>query len=631
MLGRACSLVLLVLAASGPWSSTASAATYHVSPAGSDSASGLTALDAWRTIAKANAEARPGDRVYVWPNPDGYAHFPHPDSAGSNPTGGGRIAFIGASNAGDPLVDLAARAGIVVPQGDLVTSYTSMSGLTVRGSCFVRSPAQRCSVSACTIEGDLALDGCRYSVVSRCVSYGPRLSIAYVGNRGAVVGCTVEDCSFPLLGVGVAGGNHRFITGATETAKCDSLRFLRNRLIITISDNMDSHPRVHFWTQHSLFAHNYYRIYTKNRTRETYALRLRDSTLFNAFVCDTIVMTGSAPAIVYFSSDGDSLGKWKKTVGNITMDSCYVNLIGSTGGSRMLFQQGMYGWTLRYNTMICAGRILDADDVKQRTIIDHNTFVGGPNLGIVSFDKSPIAPAFNDTVTFTNNILYSLVPGIPNDLVTNNCPIYIHSQAFDSAGAGLLVSDHNLYAYYGYRTVPGDRTQRWDQGQYSRTGAGGTWSQFFGQDEHSIYGSPLFMDSTISSGFNAYLSANSPALHAGSELSDIGAVTHVGVLAAPGDAPPPAPRLALGASPNPARGGVTLSFELPRAGPAAVRVFDLAGRTAHAVAMPRAEAGAHVLRWDGLDARGQRVPPGIYFIELSAAGERRMRRVAMLR
>ncbi len=631
MSGRDAFLFVALVIGVGTCARPAHGATYHVSPLGNDSFPGTSAAEPWLTIARANSAARPGDVIYVWPNSSGYTDFPNPDSAGSNPTGGGFIRFIGASTVADPIVDMNERLNIRLNGGNLVKPYTVLHGLHLSGGFVIHSSASRCSVSCTTILGDLSLDGCDYTVVSRCLNLGSRLSIAYVGNGGDVVGCTVENCQFPQLGVGVEGGNHRFITGNTRVAKCDSLRFVRNALTTVISDKLDSHPRVHFWTEHSLFAYNVHRIFTSFPDRETYAMRLRDSTFGNRFVGDTIRMSGPAPAIIYFSSDGDSGKEWKQTVGNNLVDSCYFNLSGSAGGSRMLFQQGMYGWTFRYNTLMCGGRLLDAVDVKQKNLIDHNTLVGEPYLGMVSFDKEPAVPGFGDTMTFTNNILYSIIPGIPGDLNTNNCAFYAHSGAFDSAGVSRLVSDHNLFAYYGYRFDPGDRSHRWDQGNYSSTGEDGQWAQSFGDDQHSLYGSPRFADSTVGLNFDAHLLPDSPARAMGTGGSDIGAVAYVATVGVSDPVPRGPGVLEMSASPNPLRHAMTIRFNLPESVPTELEAFDLAGRSARRLLRGVLRAGPHEIHWDGQTSAGADIAPGIYFLRLRAGGLAATRRIAVLR
>jgi hypothetical protein len=95
---------------------------------------------------------------------------------------------------------------------------------------------------------------------------------------------------------------------------------------------------------------------------------------------------------------------------------------------------------------------------------------------------------------------------------------------------------------------------------------------------------------------------------------------------------PPAPRLALSApSPNPSRGETRLTLELPAAGPVEAAVFDVLGRRVRTLERGAREAGATVLRWDGLDDRGRRVEPGAYFVRAVARDEVATRRIARLR
>ncbi|MBI5168481.1 MAG: T9SS type A sorting domain-containing protein [Candidatus Eisenbacteria bacterium] len=102
-----------------------------------------------------------------------------------------------------------------------------------------------------------------------------------------------------------------------------------------------------------------------------------------------------------------------------------------------------------------------------------------------------------------------------------------------------------------------------------------------------------------------------------------------GVLdAAPGTA---AAQLALAApAPNPSRGGVTLTFTLPRAGRADLRVYDVSGREIATLARGARAAGLHEARWDGRDARGVPSPGGVYFARLVTDSGALTRRVLRL-
>ncbi|MBK8230800.1 MAG: FG-GAP repeat protein [Candidatus Eisenbacteria bacterium] len=70
-------------------------------------------------------------------------------------------------------------------------------------------------------------------------------------------------------------------------------------------------------------------------------------------------------------------------------------------------------------------------------------------------------------------------------------------------------------------------------------------------------------------------------------------------------------------APNPARGEVELRFALRAAGPAQLALYDARGRQVIELRSGWQSSGAYGLIWDGIDARGLRVPGGIYFVRLS--------------
>jgi hypothetical protein len=64
--------------------------------------------------------------------------------------------------------------------------------------------------------------------------------------------------------------------------------------------------------------------------------------------------------------------------------------------------------------------------------------------------------------------------------------------------------------------------------------------------------------------------------------------------------------------PNPTRGVASLSFVLSAGARTEVAVFDLAGRVVRRVLDAQFAAGPHEVAWDGRDAGGARVAPGVY-------------------
>lgn len=79
-------------------------------------------------------------------------------------------------------------------------------------------------------------------------------------------------------------------------------------------------------------------------------------------------------------------------------------------------------------------------------------------------------------------------------------------------------------------------------------------------------------------------------------------------------------------SPNPSDGRTLVSFALPARTPVRLTLVDLAGRERAVLLAGERAAGRHVA---ALDARD--LPAGVYFVSLHAAGERHVRRLAILK
>jgi hypothetical protein len=76
--------------------------------------------------------------------------------------------------------------------------------------------------------------------------------------------------------------------------------------------------------------------------------------------------------------------------------------------------------------------------------------------------------------------------------------------------------------------------------------------------------------------------------------------------------------LLIGAAPNPWSELTAIRFGLPVAASVSLRILDVSGRVVYQMRTPELSAGYHQVEWDGLDAIGQPVAPGLYFYELSA-------------
>ncbi len=86
----------------------------------------------------------------------------------------------------------------------------------------------------------------------------------------------------------------------------------------------------------------------------------------------------------------------------------------------------------------------------------------------------------------------------------------------------------------------------------------------------------------------------------------------------------------LGIAPNPSRGPVLLSFTVPARGDGEVAMYDLRGRRVRVLALGAIAAGEQRLSWDGRDASGRRVAPGVYFACVRVGAQRIVGRLLRL-
>lgn len=82
-------------------------------------------------------------------------------------------------------------------------------------------------------------------------------------------------------------------------------------------------------------------------------------------------------------------------------------------------------------------------------------------------------------------------------------------------------------------------------------------------------------------------------------------------------------------APNPARASV-ISFGLPRHDRVELGIFDLQGRQLVMLARGDLPAGQYTRKWNGMDASGKRVNPGVYFYRLKVGSEIRTLRGVLL-
>jgi photosystem II stability/assembly factor-like uncharacterized protein len=73
--------------------------------------------------------------------------------------------------------------------------------------------------------------------------------------------------------------------------------------------------------------------------------------------------------------------------------------------------------------------------------------------------------------------------------------------------------------------------------------------------------------------------------------------------------------------PNPFRAGTTIYYALPRAMPARIAIYDVAGRTVRTLVNGNEEMGERRVTWDGTSESGARVGRGMYLYRLEAGGK----------
>jgi len=83
--------------------------------------------------------------------------------------------------------------------------------------------------------------------------------------------------------------------------------------------------------------------------------------------------------------------------------------------------------------------------------------------------------------------------------------------------------------------------------------------------------------------------------------------------------------------PNPAKDGALLAFSLSRPAIASLCLYDVSGRRVKTLTQGLRTVGYHLIRWDGSNDSGRKVPPGIYFYRLAAGSQSLTQRLTVVR
>jgi hypothetical protein len=82
---------------------------------------------------------------------------------------------------------------------------------------------------------------------------------------------------------------------------------------------------------------------------------------------------------------------------------------------------------------------------------------------------------------------------------------------------------------------------------------------------------------------------------------------------------------------NPFVTSADLTFRLDRPSPATVRILDVQGREVTTLMNEPRDTGVHVVRWDGRDEDGRKVPAGVYFISVETYAGQSSRKIVRLK
>ena len=132
----------------------------------------------------------------------------------------------------------------------------------------------------------------------------------------------------------------------------------------------------------------------------------------------------------------------------------------------------------------------------------------------------------------------------------------------------------------------------------------GTWYNVFDQSTVTVSGAAI--DTLTIPGYTALIYSN--------RQDDI-----QGVQPSPGKVPT---RVALEQNyPNPFNPSTSIRFDVPRAAPVTVQVYDVLGRIVRTLVNERMSPGTYTTSWDGINEGGKQIGSGMYFYRLSIGGD----------
>jgi flagellar hook assembly protein FlgD len=83
--------------------------------------------------------------------------------------------------------------------------------------------------------------------------------------------------------------------------------------------------------------------------------------------------------------------------------------------------------------------------------------------------------------------------------------------------------------------------------------------------------------------------------------------------------------------PNPFNAGTAISFDIPQACQAKVRIYNILGQLVVTLYDKPTYPGRYTITWDGKDEKGKEISSGIYFYQLSTPGFTKSSKMLLLK
>ena len=502
-------LACLLLLGAGP----AAAVTYYVTTGGSDTNAGTPSAP-WRTLTKANATLVAGDVCNI-----AAGTYANPISPAANGTAAARISYVGS---------LADPASVTVGALSIDKAYVSVKGVKSSSglSLLYTSEAAKAwhdSVAFCIVSPAVNLWGAKDCMVARNTISGP---VALVMNSGYAMPPGIANPSSDtlrgnIINIGTIANKGFLLRGFAQSCVIDSNRVSG---LFAVANGGDIVGRYLYNSYYNTFRDNSWRFEadgapTTVGKEQFIAFGVRDSSHHNLFERDSMYcgvvsgfdMGGRLCSTGTYASEQSMGNHWK---GCFFQTTSYV------------FNQDKLDNVIIENTVFASSHSfpLWLLSTVQNTVIRNCTFFAW---------KSPALEA-DDATRLGGNQIYSNI--FYSDSVTacssGGRPVLFHRTGTDYS------EDHNVF--YARTATAGvtaaSEAVYWASSTCSPVGAGTAWASASGNDIHSKWGAPLFVDDRWAT-FDPHLRSGSAAIGVAQDGGDAGAYPFV---ADGGDVTPPA-------------------------------------------------------------------------------------------